>query len=471
MSYPFLIWAMQRTGGTPLTELLTQISEHPSAEHEPFNWRGNKPREFASVTRTWHETQNVAAASAALSEILSQCYLIKHCYELHPMSFNSLLMKAAAETDYRHVLLLRRDETARLISKFAAQKTGAWFRDYAATVVADLASGKRRLDPLPVEQIVERYNHCRKMTAAIRQRMQELGVMPHLVYYEDLYGGDREARLGHLDSLLGFLGFDAQTVAEHRGLIDDKIFNSGEDIPSVARFAPNIAEVRAALAAADRDTAAELPGDRPKASAPGRHRRIVGGMWDEIGRLQLEFLKEVGLLPQHRVLDIGCGCLRGGVKIIRYLEPDHYFGIDADKELLRAGYETELELAGLTDRLPRRNLYCSRRFRHERLPQGTIDYGICAAVMTHLPFVDLRLCLTNAADYFRAGGKLFVSFFEHNEDTEAPDPAALKPGAGGAYHYRAADMIAAADGTPWRARYIGEWNHPRAQRMVEYERV
>ncbi len=44
----------------------------------------------------------------------------------------------------------------------------------------------------------------------------------------------------------------------------------------------------------------------------GTHRDMVGGMWEEIGRLQFEFLRARGLKPSHRLLDIGCGSLRGG---------------------------------------------------------------------------------------------------------------------------------------------------------------
>jgi hypothetical protein len=41
------------------------------------------------------------------------------------------------------------------------------------------------------------------------------------------------------------------------------------------------------------------------------HRRCVGGKWDEIGKLQIDFLKEQGLEKNMKFLDIGCGSLRG----------------------------------------------------------------------------------------------------------------------------------------------------------------
>ena len=42
------------------------------------------------------------------------------------------------------------------------------------------------------------------------------------------------------------------------------------------------------------------------------HRRDVGGKWNEIGDLQISFMKSQGLESCMKFLDIGCGCLRGG---------------------------------------------------------------------------------------------------------------------------------------------------------------
>ena len=58
------------------------------------------------------------------------------------------------------------------------------------------------------------------------------------------------------------------------------------------------------------------------------HRELVGGLWEELGVLQFEFLVKRGLKPHHRLLDVGCGALRGGVHFVRYLDPGCYHGID-----------------------------------------------------------------------------------------------------------------------------------------------
>jgi len=68
-------------------------------------------------------------------------------------------------------------------------------------------------------------------------------------------------------------------------------------------------------------------------SARHPHREYVGGMWEEIGTLQFNFLLSRGLKPESYLLDIGCGSLRLGVKAIPYLERSHYLGIEKHARL------------------------------------------------------------------------------------------------------------------------------------------
>lgn len=213
-----------------------------------------------------------------------------------------------------------------------------------------------------------------------------------------------------------------------------------------------------------------------RAIATGRHRNIIGGMWDEIGQLQLDFLKSRGLRPNHNFLDVGCGCLRAGVKVIPYLEPQRYYGIDAEKRLLDVGYNNELPKTGHCERLPRGNLFCSRLFKHDRLKANSIDIGICVSVITHLPLNFLRVCLVNLGTYFKPGGVLYLTFFEVPA-THAPmapytnSCGIITSAFKDPYHYFRRDMEYMAYGTPWRAEYIGEWNHPRGQMMMAYQKI
>src|SRR6478752_254837 len=85
--------------------------------------------------------------------------------------------------------------------------------------------------------------------------------------------------------------------------------------------------------------------------APARDdlRSTVGGHWDEIGRLQFEFLVAEGLEPRHAFLDLGCGVLRGGVHFVRYLDPGNYYGIDISSAMID-GARRELADADLANR-------------------------------------------------------------------------------------------------------------------------
>lgn len=55
-------------------------------------------------------------------------------------------------------------------------------------------------------------------------------------------------------------------------------------------------------------------------------RGYVGGLWHELGELQFRFLVDQGLRPEHVLLDIACGSLRGGVRFVPYLNPGNYLG-------------------------------------------------------------------------------------------------------------------------------------------------
>jgi SAM-dependent methyltransferase len=60
-------------------------------------------------------------------------------------------------------------------------------------------------------------------------------------------------------------------------------------------------------------------------------------LFEEVGRFTLQSLRQNGLAPHHRVLDVGCGTLRLGYFLVRYLDPDRYFGIEPVPKYLAAG--------------------------------------------------------------------------------------------------------------------------------------
>lgn len=206
-----------------------------------------------------------------------------------------------------------------------------------------------------------------------------------------------------------------------------------------------------------------------------KHRHLIGGMWEEIGTLQIDFLKSQGLQPSYTLLDIGCGCLRLGVRAVEFLDTDKYWGIDLNEELLTAGYDHEVVPSGLAAKLPRTNLVTDAEFTFTGTPHQ-VDMAIAQSVFTHLPLEYLRLCLTNLANHLDGPCDFFATFFIVTED-EAAAPVLHDPGGitthpdKDPFHYTENDLRRAAWNLPWKVDIIGDWNHPRDQRMVCFRKA
>jgi SAM-dependent methyltransferase len=74
--------------------------------------------------------------------------------------------------------------------------------------------------------------------------------------------------------------------------------------------------------------------------------RFLGGPkrdFIRVGRLGFQVLLDEGLLPSSRVLDVGCGALRLGYWLMRFLDPGCYFGIEPQQDMLDVGLEQLVE--------------------------------------------------------------------------------------------------------------------------------
>jgi SAM-dependent methyltransferase len=217
--------------------------------------------------------------------------------------------------------------------------------------------------------------------------------------------------------------------------------------------------------------AAERPADVRGDSATPPWRDAVGGMWDEIGRLQLDFLVAQGLQPHHRLLDIGCGSLRAGVHFVRYLDDGRYYGIDAQQWLLDAGAGVELPRAGLA----RRQVHLLCRDDFEFAAFGTsFEFAIAQSVFTHLPWNSILRCLCNIRRVLCPAGRFFATFFEDADGSHQATPLVHAP-AGvvtypdkDPYHYPFDVFGELARRAGLGVRYRGPWSHPRGQNMMVF---
>jgi hypothetical protein len=192
------------------------------------------------------------------------------------------------------------------------------------------------------------------------------------------------------------------------------------------------------------------------------HREYVGGMWDEIGRLQFDYLVEQGLEPSDVLLDIGCGSLRGGVHFIRYLEPGHYLGMEKERELLDLGVSKELSSEELDAKHP--ELVASSRFDFEgfsRVP----TFALAQSLFSHLTPDQIELCLVRLRAFVRPGCRFFATFLEH-ESVPGINPRRSHDHR--LFGYAPEVMSALGVRNGWSPRFIGDWGHPRGQVMIEY---
>ena len=193
------------------------------------------------------------------------------------------------------------------------------------------------------------------------------------------------------------------------------------------------------------------------------HRNYVGGMWDEIGRLQFDFLVQQGLEPSHCLLDIGCGSFRGGVRFIHYLDVGNYLGIDKERKLIELGIEKELGNTLYQKKQPL--LVVSDDFTFDSFSKKP-HFSLAQSLFTHLTAQDICLCLTRLRQFVEPKHILFATFLEGDSSANPGASHSLV-----AFRYTQHEMATFGANCGWKAKYIGNWNHPRNQMMMKYEAI
>ncbi len=246
MSKPFFIWTMRRTGGTSLTDLLMQISEHKTIEHEPFNL----DRIFGYIMQEFR-TQVQSGDTSKMSFILNRAFsvkpLIKHCYEIIDADFNELLVENLKDKEYKHIFLLRKDEVSRILSLFLAYQTNIWGKHGSEQIYDMIHSGKKVLEPFDMDHIRKEEETAISQTQMVKSLLERESVPYKAVYFEDFFTGKKQTRLDNLYALFGYLEFDKKTIQSHKKMIDHILFGRSQKSHSILKYVPNYKEAKVLL--------------------------------------------------------------------------------------------------------------------------------------------------------------------------------------------------------------------------------
>jgi cyclopropane fatty-acyl-phospholipid synthase-like methyltransferase len=138
-----------------------------------------------------------------------------------------------------------------------------------------------------------------------------------------------------------------------------------------------------------------------------RRHSLVGPIrdWEKKRAFQILFLKKIGLKPEHYVMDVGCGTLRGGIPIIKYLEPEHYVGLESREPVLTEARK-ELREHALEHKKPR--LVHSPSLLDVTLEQR-FDFVWAFSVLIHMRDDILDDCLLMVKRHLKDSGAFYVN--------------------------------------------------------------
>jgi SAM-dependent methyltransferase len=183
----------------------------------------------------------------------------------------------------------------------------------------------------------------------------------------------------------------------------------------------------------------------------------VGGMWEEIGQLQFDFMVRHGLKPPHRMLDFGCGTLRGGRHFVRHLDPGRYTGVDISQKAIEFAKQLVVE-EGLVDKEPRLLVIGKDGLRFGDFVGETFDFVLAQSVFTHLTPDLVEEFLAHVGAVLGSTGAFYFTYAESPE-IERPTPKDFR--------YPKSWMREATEKHGLSFEDLsGDYDHPRSQRMV-----
>lgn len=195
------------------------------------------------------------------------------------------------------------------------------------------------------------------------------------------------------------------------------------------------------------------------------HREYVGpeSKYDLVQSHQFCNLISIGLREHHKLLDIGCGSLRGGRLFIMYLGTGNYYGIEPNKWLIEAGIKLEIGQELINMRQP--------SFNHNTdfdlsIFNTNFDYLIAQSIFSHTSQQQIITCCKKAYEVMNENSVFIATFLQGEENYEGNEwvyPEVVS------YTF---DLIKSLiESTGLKCEIVPEWIHPNRQTWLKITKV
>jgi SAM-dependent methyltransferase len=177
--------------------------------------------------------------------------------------------------------------------------------------------------------------------------------------------------------------------------------------------------------------------------------------WMGIGELQHTYLLRHGLRPEHRLLDIGCKNLRAGWRLIQYLNPGNYYGVDISPDILIAAQDTVCRF-NLRDRLPYLTVIGDLKLGF--LPDQHFDVVHAHSVFSHTPIDTIDEALAHVGRLLKPNGYFDFTYPE----TAGPARDFLRED----FYYPTQQLVDLARSHGLAAEKMRDWDYDQAKIRV-----
>jgi SAM-dependent methyltransferase len=191
------------------------------------------------------------------------------------------------------------------------------------------------------------------------------------------------------------------------------------------------------------------------------HRGYIGGDYEREGNHQLAYCLDMGLKPSDVFLDIGCGALRLGGKLLPYLDEGNYIGMDREQLLIDLALKHEIDPTLVAQKKP--HFIITDCFEFDKLPKKP-TFCFAFSLFTHLAPSDIKLCLKNLRPHVDPGTVFYATF----GDSPVPIPQVYGSHSHRLFVYTHNQMYKFGKQFGFVGSFIGNEYSPFQQRVFKY---